>query len=467
MKKPLIISALMVMLLGPVLSASSLVVRLDKNRVSIFAEKVPLHAILRRIAEHGIRVKIDPELNPLVTVAVKDYDIQSGLSIILKSVNHVVVWETIADPSGPVSRVAEIQVFEPGKRSLMVDLFKKSRFEILKDPEDGSLYVKDEILIQLKPGTDRSVLAELLEKIGGTVIEQDLATGVYRIRLPDNSDVPAVRKKISTAPGVSEVEPNYAYPIFSPNQIQDLEDQEAETEFDSRPHAALIAILDSGIAAGTGLDDLIAGSFNAVDPTDSATDVLGHGTQMAYLASGTIQPQGIQGSTGGQVPILAIKVFDENGYTSNYSIMQSIQYAMENNAKIISLSWGSETRSRFLEESLQAAEAKGLIVIGSAGNRPTGTPVYPAAYPSVIGVGALRPDGKRWEQSNFGDFVTLYAPGFGSFPVGFRGGPGSYAGTSISAAFTANIIAGYLTQHPEADKKEVLKMLEKMGSHLN
>jgi hypothetical protein len=100
-----------------------------------------------------------------------------------------------------------------------------------------------------------------------------------------------------------------------------------------------------------------------------------------------------------------------------------------------------------------------LIVIGSAGNQPTGNPVYPAAYPSVIGVGALRPDGKRWENSNYGDFVTLYAPGFGNFPVGYKGKPGSYAGTSISAAFTANVIADYLVEHPEAGKKEVLKMI--------
>jgi len=459
MKKPLIISVLILMLLGSALSASEVIVRLEKSRISIFAVKVPLQVILRCIAEQGIRVRIDPQLNPPITVALKDHDIQSGLSIILKSVNHVLIWETISDPSGSVSRVAEIQVFEPGKKSLMVDLSKKNKFEILKDPEDGSLYVKDEILVQLKPEADRSALAELLAKIGGTVLERDLATGVYRIRLPDNSDVPAVRKKIGSAPGVSEVEPNYAYPMLSPNQVPDLEDQEAGPESDSRPHAALIAVLDSGIAPGTGLEDLIVASFNAVDPTDSATDVLGHGTQMAYLATGMIKPQGIQDGTGRQVPILPIKVFDENGYTSNYSIMQSVQFALENGARVISLSWGSETRSRFLEESFQAAGAKGLIVIGSAGNQPTGTPIYPAAYSSVIGVGALRPDGKRWEQSNFGDFVTLYAPGFGSFPIGFKGDPGSYAGTSISAAFTANIIADYLTEHPEADKKEVLKML--------
>ena len=53
----------------------------------------------------------------------------------------------------------------------------------------------------------------------------------------------------------------------------------------------------------------------------------------------------------------------------------------------------------------------------------------------------------------------LYAPGFASLPVGYKGDPGAYAGTSISAAFVANIIANYLSQNPEATKQEILSAL--------
>jgi len=463
MKKQLITSILILMLLGSALSASASVVRFEKGRIWIIAEQVPLQTILRRVAEHGIRVRIDPQLNPIITVALKDHDIQAGLSIILKSVNHVLIWETISDSSGSESRVSEIQVFEPGKKSQMVDLIHKNAFDIIKDPTDGSLYVKDEILIRMQPEADLGELNRLLKQINGSVLDRDLISGVYRIRLPDNTDVPTIRKRIGTAPGVAEVEPNYAYPMFSPSYVPSLAAHGAGTfESDSRGNAPPIAILDLGIAPGTGLEVLIVGSLNAVDSSDSTVaDILGHGTQMAYVASGMIKPDGVNAKTGSRIPILPVKVFDDNGFTSNYSIMQSIQFAMENDATVISLSWGSETRSRFLEETLQAAEAKGLIVIASAGNKPTGNPIYPAAYPAVIGVGALAPDGKRWENSNFGDFVTLYAPGFGNFPIGFKGEPGSYAGTSISAAFTANVIADYLNNNPDAGKDDVLNMIFK------
>jgi subtilisin family serine protease len=128
---------------------------------------------------------------------------------------------------------------------------------------------------------------------------------------------------------------------------------------------------------------------------------------------------------------------------------------------VLSLSWGSETRSDFLERTFAAASSKGLAIVASAGNEPSGRPVYPAAYPAVIGVGALEPHGKHWENSNHGDFVALYAPGFATLPVGHRGDPGLYAGTSISAAFTANVIAGYLSENPAATLEEIQAFIDR------
>lgn len=127
----------------------------------------------------------------------------------------------------------------------------------------------------------------------------------------------------------------------------------------------------------------------------------------------------------------------------------------------MSLSWSSETKSEFLEDAMDYADSKGLIVVAAAGNEPTGKPVYPAAYSSVIAVGALDPDGNTWKNSNYGNFVNLYAPGYASLPVGYNGDPGMYAGTSISTAFVANQIATYLSQNPDASKQDVLKEIQK------
>jgi hypothetical protein len=174
------------------------------------------------------------------------------------------------------------------------------------------------------------------------------------------------------------------------------------------------------------VDNFVLASFDALNPDESISDSLGHGTQMALIAAGVVKPSGVRSGTHTQSPIIPIRVFDDNGFTSNFTIMSSI-----------------------------------VIVVASAGNEPTGKPVYPAAFPSVIGVGALAPDGKSWENSNYGDFVSVYAPGFATLPVGYKGDPGAYAGTSISAAYAANVIADYLSEHPEATSQEVLDALSR------
>jgi hypothetical protein len=43
-----------------------------------------------------------------------------------------------------------------------------------------------------------------------------------------------------------------------------------------------------------------------------------------------------------------------------------------------------------------------LVVFLLWAGEPTGKPLHPAAYSSVIGVAALGPDGGRWEKSNDG-----------------------------------------------------------------
>jgi len=77
----------------------------------------------------------------------------------------------------------------------------------------------------------------------------------------------------------------------------------------------------------------------------------------------------------------------------------------------------------------------------------------------VLAVAALTADGNVWDQSNYGPFVKLAAPGFADFPVGYKGPPGSYGGTSISAAYTANLIAQYLAAHPRATAEDAVAAL--------
>jgi len=450
MNKVLIYLILFFFLPGAATSAA-LEVRIAGDKLSLQADQAPLQEILKCFANQGISVRIDPQVNPLISVFFKDRDVQDGMESILKSLNHALIWESIPGPQGTISRLAEIQVFRPGQKDLMKLLGASSVLSIATDPNSGSLFVKNEILLKLNSGISQAEFQKLLKKIGGIVTGRNAVLGVYKIGLPENSDVPSLVDQITRHPGIATAEPNYAYPIFKPYQNPAPDVSIADRPQVSAPQgAAPIAILDTGLLPDMGLENFVLASLDALNPAQPLSDSQGHGTQMALIASGAIKPSGVKTETETNTPIIPIKAFDDNGYTSNFLLMESIAFALNHGARVMSLSWGSETESEFLKSALNDAGSKGLIVVASAGNEPSGKPVYPAAYPSVIGVGALGRDGKLWKQSNYGSFVTLYAPGFAALPVGYKGDPGSYAGTSIAAAFTANVIAAHLSKHPEA-----------------
>jgi hypothetical protein len=458
MKKVLyIIPLILILLFGA--NAFALEVRIAGDRLSVEADQVPLQRILKRLAGRGIRISIDPEINPSITTSFKDRDIQKGLGSILKSLDHALIWEAVEGPSGPIPRLAEIQVFRRGKEGLMKSLVTDSNLSIVRNP-DGSYLVKDEILLRLKPGTDPSELKRILRQIGGVLIDSQPGLGIYQVRLPANSDVSSIIDRIKDHVGLEEAEPNYAYRLPTPLVATETGGSAQTLSDVSLPGGRVpVAVLDTGMMAGAGLEEFVLASMDVMNPEDPISDSLGHGTQMALIAAGVIRPNGVSIGTDTHTPIIPIRSFDDNGFTSNFNIMDSIDFALDNGAKVLSMSWGSETHSDFLESAMNYASSKGLVIIASAGNEPTGKPVYPAAYFSVMGVGAIGKEGKPWENSNYGDFVTIYAPGFATFPVGYKGDPGVYAGTSISAAFVANLVADILSRNPSATKQEIMKVL--------
>jgi hypothetical protein len=79
---------------------------------------------------------------------------------------------------------------------------------------------------------------------------------------------------------------------------------------------------------------------------------------------------------------------------------------------ILNLSFGGQAPSppTYLREAVACAVNAGIAVIASAGNDGVCTPQYPAAFPGVIAVAAVGPDGPPpW--TNYGDWVDACAPG--------------------------------------------------------
>ena len=467
MKKIISFAALIIFLLVNCLLANGAMndfkVELHGERLTLSAEKTPLRTILTELAYQGVIIKLDPQINPLITINYSNRPVEQVFGAILNNASYSMLWESKKNQGGSTEiSLIEIQIFKSGRKDLIKQLLPPKNFAIAQH-RDGSYHVKNEILLQLVVDSDIPKLESYIRQYNGTVTQSKIP-GIYRITFPEDVDIQAVIREIKNISSVDSVEPNYAYPIQKPIPYR-LSSQAAELKvgyYAPASDIAPIAILDSGLSTGDlNFGKLVISSLDVMNPDVKITDTLGHGTQMALIATGLVEPYGTEGeSSESYNPIIAIKAFDDNGFITDFNIMESINFALDNNAKVMSLSWGTETKSAFMEKAFEYASAKGMIIVAAAGNEPTGNPVYPAAYPSVIGVGALDPHGtKNWINSNYGSFVAFYAPGFANLPVGHNGEPGVYAGTSISAAYVANSISSFLSQNLSATKKDVLEFL--------
>jgi len=169
-----------------------------------------------------------------------------------------------------------------------------------------------------------------------------------------------------------------------------------------------ITILDTGLAR-TGLRpktlDLVhhAQSGWAEGPDDDGDHYLdpaaGHGTFIAGL---------IDGLAPG-CDLTAERVLSNYGAGDEVAIAQRIDVA---DADLLSLSFGGYALAHMnvLAAAISNAQAKGTVVVASAGNDGICRPSLPAALPSVVSVAALGPNGPA-RFSNYGPWVRACAPG--------------------------------------------------------
>ena len=412
------------------LAAGSATLRMEGERAWLDAEGTPLPTVLGLFERCGVEVLVDPSIeSDRISGRWEDAKIERVISQLAGPHGYVLEWEQIEGPLGRFYRLASIRIFSAGNESAVTRLGKGRRVLDIVEGPDGIKYIRGEIMIGFADGASEKDLNALLEKLDGTVIEVIDPPGIYRIKIGDKWSVEEAMEIAAAQDKVKGAEPNLAFPRMDSANVP-MTGTGDGINLHLVPGETAVAVLDSGLDPQYADMPFIRGTYNAIDPSSSIYDPTGHGTMTSLIASGALTPLGAEPAETG-VPVLSIMAFDENGMTSSDTIMRALDYAAHSEVSIVSMSWGSETDSSFMQAAMEYAAARGMILFASAGNEPTGTPIYPAGYDSVIAVGGLNPDGTVWEQSNFGDFVQLYEPAW----VVFNGQ--TYAGTSDSSPYAA------------------------------
>ena len=103
-------------------------------------------------------------------------------------------------------------------------------------------------------------------------------------------------------------------------------------------------------------------------------------------------------------------------------------------------------------------------MVAAAGNKGNTSVYYPAAYDSVIGVGAVDRDGNWYYHSNHNGSVFLTAPGVEVKTAGQRGGYVIKTGTSFSTPFVTAAAAVVLSIDDSLTPAELRQVLSETAS---
>jgi hypothetical protein len=418
-----------ILLLLP-LAASAATLRIEGNRAWLSANNTPLPKVLELFEQRGINVLIDPAVTTKrISGDWENTRVDRLLDQLASPHSYMVEHRRVDSPLGTLYPISTIRIFSDGNASAAKPLSSKERVLDIVAGTNGVKYLRGEIMVGFGENSSIDDLNALLRKIDGTVIEVIDPPGIYRIKLNDDLSVEEALAIASEQEGVENAEPNLAFPTVG-NSSSPISGTNEGINLHLQPGETAVAVFDSGLDPQYADLPFIRGTYNALDPSQPMSDPIGHGTLTTLLASGALTPLGAEPPETG-VPVLSVRTFDENGYTSSDILLRAIDYAANSGINIISMSWGSETDSAFMEAAMNLAQERGITLYAAVGNENTGQPIFPAASPGVIGVGGLDASGGVWKNSNEGDFVDEYAPAFANFEGKTQ------QGTSVSTPYAA------------------------------
>lgn len=217
--------------------------------------------------------------------------------------------------------------------------------------------------------------------------------------------------------------------------------------------------------------------FNADDKQSDPMDDNGHGTHCA----GIIGAEGDNGigisGINQHVKIMPLKFLGRMGNGSTAAAIEAINYVIDRkkhgvNVRIISASWGSNSNSKALEDTIRAAGDAGILFVAAAGNDGSNNdrwPHYPSNYnlPNLISVAALDRSDSLASFSNFGiKSVHVAAPGKAILSTWLGGDYREASGTSMATPYVSGIAALVIASEPTismADlRKRILSTVDKL-----
>ena len=370
--------------------------------------------------------------------------------------------------------------------------------EVSKDPrvekarEDGFMFVRPDKVYMPEP---KIVYPEDFDKKGWGYIPNEVKVGFWRLpqsfeefaskygaKLKDfdeanefllfatfeTDNVTGFIKKISTDPYVRHAEPNgVVYGGYTPNDPKWNQQWGPKKiycpeawDYQKGSTSVAVAILDTGVDYNhEDLSGRVIKGYDYVNNDNDPMDDHNHGTHCAGICGAIMDnSKGIAGVA--QVQILAVKVLNDQNQGTWANIAKGIRYAANNSAKVISMSIRGYGYDSDVEAACSYAyTTKGSLLVAVSGNDGIEQIAYPAAYDTVIAVGATNSNDQRWSSSNYGSQLELVAPGVDIHSTIRSNGYSNMTGTSMAAPHVSGVAGLIWSQNPSFNNDKVREIL--------
>ncbi len=362
----------------------------------------------------------------------------------------------VTDPVTGTLRTARSAVLTEARKLRVRELLRTQRETVEADP-DGQPILRRQIGV-LSPSAEA---LEWARAEGFTVLRTEsldgLGMSLVVLQAPERLSTRRALKRLRKLDPEGSYDYNHLY-LDAGVQVETAEPAPPpEPAVEATPAAVLIArigLIDSGVDSN---HPVLAGANIERNGCDGAPMPAAHGTAVASLLIG--KADGFQGVMPGAT-LYAADIFCGHGGGSMSMLAVALDWMARERVPVVNISLVG-AKSVLLTGLIRAMTARGHLLVAAVGNDgPSSPPLFPAAYPEVIGVTGVDAEQRVLPEACRGEQVDFAAAGAGLEAAAVGGGFGAVRGTSYATPIVAALLAGVLKAPDPAAARTALVGLE-------
>lgn len=358
------------------------------------------------------------------------------------------------DPLAGTLRSAQTELRTDLRKLRIRDLLRSQRDTVEADPDDQPILRSQVGALSPTP----AALARAREA-GFTIVSEQTLAGLdltmVVLKAPNGMSTRRALKRLRDLDPEGSYDYNHLYLDSGAilEAAQDTSPAESPPAADAPASPVRVGLIDGGV---DGSHPALAGTTIHRFGCDDAVLPQAHGTAVASLLVGQA------GDFRGVVPgaeLFAADVFCGYDGGSIALLSVALDWMAREQVAVVNISLVG-AKSVLLTQLVRVMGQRGHLLVAAVGNDgPSAPPLYPSAYPEVVGVTGVDSKERVLPEACRGKHVAYAAPGAEMRAAALGGGWSEVRGTSFAAPIVAGLLAGSLASPDPARARAALEKL--------